>query len=455
MGEQEIPRLFGTDGLRGHVNRDLMTVEMALAIGRAAGAVLRRRSGKHRVVVGKDTRLSCYMFENALIAGLCSMGVDTLMLGPLPTPGVAYITRAYRADAGVVISASHNPYHDNGIKFFSSEGFKFDDSLEREIERVIAEGSYENALPADDEVGKNARVVDGQGRYIEFVKSSFPRHLSLAGLKIVLDCGNGAGYRVAPLVFEELGATVIPYGVEPNGRNINEGCGALHPEVMAQKVVEHEAHVGIALDGDGDRLIMADEQGHIVDGDAVLAICARDLKEREALRGNAVVGTVMTNLGVIRSLQGLNIEVVQAGVGDRLVLQEMRRRGISLGGEQSGHIIFLDHNTTGDGITAALQVLRVMVEGERPLSQLASFVERYPQELVNVQVADKPALKGLADVQQAITSVNEQLRERGRVLVRYSGTEKICRVMVEGAEKRLVEGGAATIADAVRTAIGV
>jgi phosphoglucosamine mutase len=448
-------KLFGTDGVRGHANREPMTVETALALGRAAGMVFRRRAGKHRVVIGKDTRLSGYMIESALVAGLNSMGVDTLMLGPLPTPAVAYITRAYRADAGIVISASHNPYFDNGIKFFSPEGFKLERKVEQEIEQAVANDRHCDSIPQDHEVGKNARVIDGQGRYIEFAKSTLPRRLSLEGLKIVIDCANGAGYRVAPLALEELGAEVITLGVNPDGLNINLNCGALHPETMGAAVREHGAHVGIALDGDADRVIMVDEQGRVVDGDTILALCARDLKEKKALRGNAVVGTVMTNLGVIRSLEKLGIEMPLSGVGDRLVIHEMRKRGLALGGEQSGHIIFLDHNTTGDGLVSGLQVLRVMVETGRSLSDLAAFVEHYPQHLINVAVCKKPPLDSLQRAQSVVREIEKTLGEQGRVLVRYSGTERICRVMVEGADVGVVEQGTQAIAAAVQTEIGV
>ncbi len=448
-------RLFGTDGVRGHANHSPMTVETALALGRAAAIVFRRRAGKHRVVIGKDTRLSCYMFENALVAGLCSMGVDTLVLGPLPTPGVAYITRAYRADAGIVISASHNPYTDNGIKFFSSEGFKLDRSIEKEIEEVIFETRYNEMLPPDNEVGKNTRIEDSQGRYIEFVKASFPRHLSMEGLPLVLDCANGAGYRVAPLVFKELGAKVFTYGDEPNGFNINEGCGALYPDRVAKKVLEKGAACGIALDGDGDRVILVDEKGQVVDGDAILAICARDLKEKGRLRGNAVVGTVMTNLGVIRSLEAMGIDVHLSGVGDRMVIQEMLKRGLTVGGESSGHLIFLDYNTTGDGLMSAVQVLAIMMETGKPLSELASFVKRYPQTLINVSVAHKPPLEEVPAIQQTIKEAEHELGDHGRILVRYSGTEKICRVMVEGKAGEQVNAAAEAIAKATRQEIGV
>lgn len=449
---EEVKKLFGTDGVRGYANHYPMTPEVALALGRAAGIVLRRGPGKHRVVIGKDTRLSCYMFENALVAGLCSMGVDTLMVGPLPTPGVAYITRAYRADAGIVISASHNAYHDNGIKFFSPDGYKLGDDAEKEIERIVAANDFKDVLPPDDSMGKNARVEDAQGRYIEFVKSSLPRHLNFNNLNIVLDCANGAGYRVGPLVFRELGAQVHAMGVEPNGLNINLGCGALHPEEMAAVVRERGAHVGIALDGDGDRLIMADETGTIIDGDTILAICAKSLMEQENLAQMKVVGTVMTNLGIVRSLKKLGIEVVRAPVGDRHVSTVMRHHGARLGGEQSGHLIF-PHNTTGDGLVSAVQVLRIMVDQGRSLSELTSFIEPSSQTLISVNVRSKPPIESLPSLRAMIDKVQKQLGDRGRVVVRYSGTESKLRVMVEAEDDHTAESTAQAIAEASRKEI--
>lgn len=447
--------IFGTDGVRGRANCYPMTVEIALALGRAAGLLFRRHDGKHRVVIGKDTRLSCYMFENALIAGLCSMGVDTLMVGPLPSPGVAFITRAYRADAGIVISASHNPFRDNGIKFFCSEGFKLPDSMEAEIESLVHSGRFEDALPSDSGIGRNTKIVDANGRYIEFVKATFPRKLSLKGMSIALDCANGAGYRVAPLVFRELDAKVSLYGVEPNGLNINEKCGALCPENVQKAVIDHKADVGIALDGDADRVIMVDENAQIVDGDTILAICARDMKEKGILKNNRVVGTVMSNYGCVKFLENQGIEVIQSQVGDRYVIQDMLKHEANLGGEQSGHMIFLDHNTTGDGLVSALQVLRIMIESDTKLSDLAKEVSRFPQALVNVPVSSKPPLEDLRDVQEVCSQVEKDLADLGRVLVRYSGTEDICRVMVEGPESKQVEEWAQRIAQALKKEIGV
>lgn len=447
-------KIFGTDGVRGRANVYPMTVETALALGRAAGKLFKQKNGKRKVVIGKDTRLSCYMFENALIAGLCSMGIDTLMVGPFPTPGVAFITRAYRADAGIIISASHNPYYDNGIKFFSSEGFKFPDSWEAEMEKLVADGSFEDCLPLDGDIGKNTKINDADGRYIEYVKATFPRRLSLKNLTIVLDCANGASYKVAPLVFRELDATVHVYGNAPNGLNINDHCGSLHLETLQKAVIDHRADIGIALDGDADRVIMVDENAQIIDGDAILAICARDMLKQGLLRNKKIVSTVMANLGFIRSMEECGIEVVRSQVGDRYVIQDMIKHDVNLGGEQSGHLIFLDHNTTGDGLVSALQVLRIMIETESKLSDLASIFKRYPQACVNVKVNRKPQLETLDNVTQAIKNAESQLGDSGRVLVRYSGTENICRVMVEGPKQKQVNLIAQTIAAAVEASIG-
>ncbi|MEI8365364.1 MAG: phosphoglucosamine mutase [Parachlamydiaceae bacterium] len=448
-------KIFGTDGVRGRANSYPMTVEVALALGRAVGRLFREREGKHKVVVGKDTRLSCYMFENALIAGLCSMGVDTLMVGPFPTPGVAFITRAYRASAGIIISASHNPYYDNGIKFFSSEGFKFPDSWEKEMEALVAKGGFEDNLPNDGDIGKNTKIHDADGRYIEFAKATFPRKLSLKNLTIVLDCANGASYRVAPLVYRELDATVHVYGNTPNGMNINDQCGSLHLETIQKAVIDHRADIGIALDGDADRVIMVDENAQVVDGDAILAICAKDMVKKGMLRNNRVVSTVMANLGFIKAMEELGIEVIKSQVGDRYVIQDMLKHDAILGGEQSGHLIFLEHNTTGDGMVSALQVLRIMIETESKLSDLAAIFKRYPQACINVKVKSKPPLNTLNEVQEIIHEVEALLGDSGRVLVRYSGTEDICRVMVEGAKQKQVNQMANSIALVIGKLLGV
>lgn len=447
-------KIFGTDGVRGRANVYPMVVEVALALGRAMGTLFRRaKPGKHRVVIGKDTRLSCYMFENALIAGLCSMGVDTLMLGPFPTPGVAFITRAYRADAGIVISASHNAYRDNGIKLFSSQGFKLPDIMERELESLIANPDFQESLPKDCDIGKNTKIHDADGRYIEFVKATFPKKYSLRNVKIVLDCANGAAYKIAPLVFKELDAEVFVYSNLPNGLNINEKCGSLHPKLIQKAVVAHKADVGIALDGDADRVVLVDENGALVDGDTILAICAQDMKEHVLLRNNRVVTTVMCNMGVINTLQAMGIEVIQAQVGDRYVIQEMLKRDAVLGGEQSGHLIFLEQNTTGDGLVCALQVLRIMGAKRCKLSTLAAAVQYYPQFRVDVKVSKRPPLESLDAVQQAIKSVETAFGGAGRVLVRYSGTEDICRVLVEGPKLQAVQRFARQIAKTVQEQI--
>lgn len=446
-------KIFGTDGVRGRANYFPMTVETALALGRAAGKIFRTHQGKHRVIIGKDTRLSCYMFENALIAGLCSMGVDTLMVGPFPTPAVAFLTRAYRADAGIVISASHNPFHDNGIKFFSADGFKLPDGWEKEMEAYVSSGYFDDSLPSDSDLGRNYKISDADGRYIEFVKATFPRKMSLKNMKIALDCANGASYKVAPLVLRELDATVYVYGNTPNGLNINDGCGALHPEHVQMAVIEHHADIGIALDGDADRAILIDENAQIIDGDTILAICARDMKQKGLLKNNTVVSTVMANLGFIKSMEDLGIKVVRSAVGDRYVIQDMLRVDANLGGEQSGHMIFLDHNTTGDGLVSALQVLRIMIETDSKLSDLAAVVKKYPQITVNVPVKSKPPLESLEKVSTSIAEARSALGESGRVLVRYSGTEDICRVMVEASKLKSAHQIAHSIAAVIKQEI--
>ncbi|WP_213318126.1 phosphoglucosamine mutase [Chlamydiifrater volucris] len=449
-------KLFGTDGVRGRANYHPMTVETTVLLGKAVAGVLKsnKPSGRQKVVIGKDTRLSGYMFESALVAGLTSMGIETLVLGPIPTPGVAFITRAYRADAGIMISASHNPYQDNGIKIFSSEGFKITDSVESRIEAMVTNGAFED-LPGDHAVGKSKRVVDALGRYIEFAKATFPKGSTLKGLKVVLDCAHGAAYRVAPYVFEELDAEVICLGCEPTGTNINSQCGALHPSVIQKAVIEYKADVGIALDGDGDRVIMVDEKGHIVDGDVILAVCAHDLKKKGILSGDRVVATVMTNFGVLQYLEKLGIDLILSPVGDRHVLQHMRENNVSLGGEQSGHLIFLDYNTTGDGIVSALQVLKIMTESESTLSDLTAPVCKSPQTLINIPIREKVPIEDMPEVIEAIKDVESTLGGSGKVLVRYSGTENVCRVMVEGTKKHQVDGLARIIADAIEASLGL
>ena len=382
------------------------------------------------------------------------MGIDTLMVGPFPTPGIAFITRAYRADAGIVISASHNPYHDNGIKFFSSEGFKLSDAWEKDMEALVSKNDFTDSLPSDSDIGKNTKIDDADGRYIEFVKATFPRRLSLKKIRIALDCANGASYKVAPLVFRELDATVHVYGNQPNGLNINKRCGSMYLKTIQKAVIDHRADVGIALDGDADRIIMVDENAQIVDGDMILAICARDMKQKGMLPNDKVVATVMTNYGFVHALEEMGIEVIKSKVGDRYVIQDMLDHECNLGGEQSGHLIFLDHNTTGDGLVSALQVLRIMIETDSKLSDLASMFRRYPQACVNVKISSKPPLETLTQVKELISKTEKSLTDKGRVLVRYSGTENICRVMVEGPKQKEVNEMAKTIAKAVKKEIG-
>jgi len=448
-------KLFGTDGVRGRANVDPMTAEMALALGQAVSHVFRRRGGeRHRIIIGKDTRLSGYMFENALVAGICSMGVDVLQVGPMPTPGMAFLTVDMRCDAGVMISASHNPYQDNGIKFFSHDGFKLPDDIERRIEELIGNGQLAALRAPAEEVGRAQRIEDATGRYVVFLKKTFPLEHNLEGLRIVLDCANGAAYKVGPTVLSELDAEVFAIGVAPNGRNINDGFGSVNPETVIAKVKELRADVGIALDGDADRCMLVDEKGNLVDGDAVLALAARDMVARGCLRGGAVVATVMSNLGLERAVEALGVRLVRTAVGDRYVVEEMRGGGYNLGGEQSGHVVFLDHNSTGDGLITALQALAIMRRHDKPLSALVADIERFPQVLLNVKVAEKRPLESLPSVQKAVANVEKELNGRGRVLIRYSGTEPKARVMVEGEDEVRVGEYAETIADALRRALG-
>jgi phosphoglucosamine mutase len=447
--------LFGTDGVRGVANVHPMTGELMLQLGRALAFLIKKGEHRHRVIIGKDTRVSGYMLETALASGLCSMGVDILLTGPLPTPAIANLTVSMRADAGAVISASHNPYQDNGVKFFSRDGFKLPDDTEAEIERLLGDEGLANLRPTATSVGKAFRIDDAAGRYIVFAKSTFPKELTLDGLKIVVDCAHGAAYKVAPAVFEELGAKVIPLGVEPDGMNINDRCGAMHPEAMCRAVVEHGAHLGLALDGDADRVIVADEKGRVVDGDAVMAICGLDLLSRGQLANGTLVATVMSNLGLDQAIAQAGGKVLRAGVGDRYVLELMRETGATFGGEQSGHLIFLDNATTGDGTVAALALLRVMVQKARPLSELAACMTVFPQSQRSLKVKEKPPLETLPSVQRAIGEAQARLGSSGRVLVRYSGTEKKVRVLVEGPEQQVIDGIAESIGGALHAAIGV
>jgi phosphoglucosamine mutase len=448
------PRLFGTDGVRGTANVWPMTAEVALQLGQAVAHVFRGGRGSHRILIGKDTRLSGYMFEDALASGICSMGVDVIQVGPMPTPAMAFLTTDMRCDAGVMISASHNPYQDNGIKFFASDGFKLPDEVEGRIEDLIASGELERVRADPDSIGRARRIDDATGRYVVFLKKTFPLQLTLDGLRVVLDCANGAAYKVGPTVLSELGAEVFPLGIDPNGRNINRDCGSLHPERLAAKVEELRADVGIAVDGDADRVVLVTEQGEVVDGDALLALCARDLHERGMLRGRGVVATVMSNLGLERALAELGLELVRTQVGDRYVVEEMRRSGYNLGGEQSGHVVFLDHNTTGDGLLTALQVLAVQRRKERPLSELVKGIERFPQVLLNIGVANKRPIDELPELLRHIQQVEAELAGRGRVLIRYSGTERKARVMVEGEDETRVQTYAQELAATLRRVLG-
>ncbi len=447
-------RLFGTDGVRGTANVDPMTSEMALRLGRALAHVSKRSPHRHKILIGKDTRLSGYMLETAMASGICSMGVDVLLVGPLPTPGIAFLTRSLRADAGVVISASHNPFQDNGIKLFSRTGFKLPDEVEAEIESLVLGDAIDALRPTRDEIGKAFRIDDANGRYNVFAKSTFPRQLTLDGLIVAVDCGHGAAYKVAPEVLEELGARVVALGVDPDGQNINREAGALHPRHLQAAVRASGAHVGIALDGDADRAILVDEHGELVDGDAVMALLATQLQERGELQRGTLVATVMSNLGLHVAMRERQIAVVTTPVGDRYVVEEMLRGGYNLGGEQSGHVVFLDYNTTGDGLITGLAVLALMVESGRPLSELRRVMRRFPQVLENLTVTSKPDVETLPAVAAAIRHAERELGDRGRVLVRYSGTEPLLRVMVEGEREPAIRRLADDIVAAARTAIG-
>jgi len=431
-------KLFGTDGVRGVANLEPMTSETAMKLGRAAAHLFKRRSGRHQIVIGKDTRLSGYMLESALTSGICSMGVDVLLVGPLPTPAIAFLTRSLRADAGVMISASHNAYQDNGIKFFASDGSKLPDEIELRIEDLITSNEIEHLRPTADEVGKAFRIDDAEGRYIEFVKRSLPRQLDFQGLRVVVDCANGAAYKVAPKVLRELGATVWVIGDKPDGTNINAKCGAVDPQCLQEAVVEHEAHIGIAHDGDADRSVFVCEQGKVIDGDHAIAALALDLHQCGQLKRHTLVGTVMSNFGLELAMAKAGINLVRTPVGDRYILELMMAEGYNLGGEQSGHLIFLDHNTTGDGLISALQVLSLMKRTGRPLSDLARCMTAVPQVLLGVPVKQKPDLSTLPDIQSAIKAAEVKLNGTGRILVRYSGTEPLLRIMVEGEQDAII-----------------
>ncbi len=447
-------KLFGTDGVRGVANLEPMTSEIAMQLGRAAAHIFMRRAGRHQVVIGKDTRLSGYMLESALTSGICSMGVDVLLVGPLPTPAIAFLTRSLRADAGVVISASHNPYQDNGIKFFSNEGFKLPDEVEARIEQLIISDEIKHLRPTADAIGKAYRIGDAEGRYIEFVKRSLPRALDFQGIKLVVDCANGAAYKVAPAVLRELGAEIEVIANTPDGMNINDRCGAVHPERLQEAVRRYGAHIGIALDGDADRAIFVCEQGKIIDGDHVMAALGLDLHGQGRLAAQTVVGTVMSNFGLEIAMKKAGIQLMRTPVGDRYLMERMMADGYNFGGEQSGHFIFLDHNTTGDGLISALQILSLMKRTGKPLSELSKAMTAVPQILLNVKVKHKPDLNQIPDIQQAIKSAEATLNGSGRVLVRYSGTEALLRIMVEGERDSTIREVADHLADIVRARIG-
>jgi len=446
-------KLFGTDGVRGTANTEPMTAETAMRLGMAAGHFFTRGKHRHTVVIGKDTRLSGYMLEPALTAGFISMGMDVVLLGPLPTPAVALLTRSMRADLGVMISASHNPYEDNGIKLFGPDGYKLSDEAEAEIESHMENG-LSGVRAAPDRLGRAKRLDDSAGRYIEYTKSTFPRGLRLDGLKIVIDCANGAAYKVAPTVLWELGAEVVPVGVSPDGFNINRNCGSLSTEVLRSQVVAHGADIGIALDGDADRVVLCDERGRLIDGDQVMALIAKLWKGQGTLAGGGVVATVMSNLGLERFLQGEGLALHRTAVGDRYVLEKMRKDGFNLGGEQSGHIIMSDHGTTGDGLVAALQVLASLIGGKRPASELLRLFEPLPQTLKNVRVpAEKSAtVLDAATVKAAIADAEKALNGRGRLLIRKSGTEPLIRVMAEGDNESVINPLVDSIIHAIQQA---
>ncbi|MDR3457330.1 MAG: phosphoglucosamine mutase [Verrucomicrobiae bacterium] len=455
-------KIFGTDGVRGTANLEPVTAETALKLGRAAAHVFRnletqsRGRGKHRIVIGKDTRLSGYMLENALSSGILSMGVDVFFIGPLPTPGVAYVTRSLRADAGIVITASHNPYTDNGVKFFRADGYKLDDKIEAEIERLVFSGGVEKIRPSAEHIGKAVRIDDALGRYIEFAKSSFPKGLTLEGVKIVLDCGHGAAYKASPCVLRELGAEVIVYGDKPDGKNINENCGSMHPETMCRKVVEHGAHIGIAHDGDADRVLLCDEHGTLIDGDDIMAIAALGMLAENSLAGKTLVATVMSNAGLEAAINQAGGRMLRTAVGDKHVIDEMLRHDFNFGGEQSGHLIFRDFGTTGDGLVAALQILRLLKAKDQPLSQLAKCWTRFPQLVTNVKVREKKPLEELDGVNRLVADAEKELTAQGgRLLLRYSGTEPKVRLLVEGHDAQVLEKWSKQICGEIQKQIGV
>jgi len=455
-------KIFGTDGVRGTANVEPVTAETALQLGRAAAHVFRnlnkqaRDRGKHKIVIGKDTRLSGYMLENAISSGILSMGVDVLFIGPLPTPGVAYITRSLRADAGIVITASHNPYADNGIKFFRADGYKLDDQIESQIESLVFSGEIEKVRPAAEEIGKAVRIDDALGRYIEFAKAGFPKNQTLENMRIVVDCGNGAAYKSSPCVLRELGAEVITFGNHPDGKNINENCGSMFPEKLCAEVIAHKAHLGIAHDGDADRVLLCDENGKLADGDDIMAIVGTDMLAQGTLAGKTLVATVMSNAGLEAAIKKAGGKVVRTPVGDKNVIDEMLKRGFNFGGEQSGHLIFRDFSTTGDGLMAALQILRIMRENNQPLSKLVKCWTRFPQVVTNVKVREKIPFEKLDDVLTLVSAAEDELKAAGgRVLLRYSGTEPKARLLLEGCDEKDLKQWSKKICGAIQKQIGI
>jgi phosphoglucosamine mutase len=454
-------KIFGTDGVRGTANIEPVTAETALKLGRAAGHVFKRLEtqsrgrGRHKIVLGKDTRLSGYLLENALSSGILSMGVDVLFIGPLPTPGVAYVTRSLRADAGIVITASHNPYDDNGIKFLRADGYKLDDKIEYQIERLVFGGEIETIRPTADEIGKAVRIDDALGRYIEYAKASFPRGMTLEGVRIVVDCAHGAAYKSTPCVLRELGAEVIVYGNQPDGKNINKDCGSMHPSLMCQKIWEHRADIGIAHDGDADRVLLCDEKGELVDGDDIMAIAGLDMLAQGTLAKQTLVSTVMSNAGLEAAIVAAGGKVVRTDVGDKHVIDEMLRHGYNFGGEQSGHLIFRDHSSTGDGLVAALQILRIMRSKNLPLSSLARCWTRFPQLVTNIVVREKRPFEQLDKVGHLVAEAEAELKDQGgRVFLRYSGTEPKARLLIEGRDPATLEKWAQRISETIKRQIG-
>jgi len=454
-------KIFGTDGVRGTANIEPVTAETALKLGRAAAHVFKnlhtqaRNRGKHRIVIGKDTRLSGYMLENAISSGILSMGVDVLFIGPLPTPGVAYATRSLRADAGIVITASHNPYDDNGIKFFRSDGYKLDESIEGRIEELVFSGEIETIRPTASEVGKAVRIDDALGRYIEYAKASIPRTLTLEGLRIVIDCAHGAAYKSTPCVLRELGAETFVFGNQPDGMNINRDCGSMHPQNICGKVRELRADLGISHDGDADRVLLCDETGSLIDGDDIMVIAGLDMLAQGSLAKKTLVTTVMSNAGLDAAIKQAGGQVVRTKVGDKHVIDEMLRGGFNFGGEQSGHLIFGDYSTTGDGLVAVLQILRIMKNRNQLLSKLSHCWTRFPQLVSNVRVREKKAFEQLDGVLQLVAEAEAKVTpEGGRVLLRYSGTEPKARLLIEGRDRAVLQHWSKKICDAIKRQVG-